>query len=60
MEEKKLITVKEFAELYNIGVNSAYNMVRCRNFPCIKVGRKYLVIASKVDEWFISNIGRSL
>lgn len=60
MEEKKLITVKEFAELYNIGVNSAYCITRMKNFPKIILGRKILIITSKVDEWFEANIGKQL
>ncbi len=56
--KKKTLTVKEFASQYGIGINKAYEIVNALNFPMIKLGRKIIVIASKVDEWFESNIGK--
>lgn len=56
-EHKKLITVKEFSALYGIGLNSAYNIVRSKGFPCIKVGRKYLILMDQVDSFFDKHIG---
>ena len=47
---KKTMSVKEFSNEYGI-VNSD-------KFPVIKCGRKFLIIKSKVDEWFEDNIGK--
>ena len=55
--QKKTLTVKEFASQYGIGVNKAYEIVYTSNFPMIKMGRRIIVIASKVDDWFESKIG---
>lgn len=57
MQNKKLISVKEFASMYNIGHNKAYEMVNCKDFPKIKVGKKILILSEKIDEFLYSKIG---
>ncbi|MBP3930816.1 MAG: helix-turn-helix domain-containing protein [Peptostreptococcaceae bacterium] len=59
MQNKKLITVKEFANEYGIGTNKAYEMVNSKGFPVVKLGRKLLVIKDKVDEFLYNNVGNS-
>lgn len=54
------MTVKEFSEIYNIGLNSAYEVVHREGFPAIFVGKKILIISDKVDEWFMSNKGSTI
>ena len=44
MQNKKLLTVKEFASEYNIGTNKAYEMAHSKNFPMIRLGKKILII----------------
>lgn len=56
--KKKLISVKEFAKEYNIGINRAYELTYVRDFPVIKLGRKNLIIREKVDDFFSNNIGK--
>lgn len=54
----KYITVKQLYEKLNaeqpglIGINSVYKLVKHKDFPSIRNGRKFLIIADKVDEWF--------
>lgn len=57
-ENKKTMSVKEFSNEYGIGLNKAYEIVNTNNFPAIKCGRKFIIIKSKVDEWFEDNIGK--
>lgn len=57
--EKKTMTVKEFAELMGIGYIKAYELTRSKGFPCIKVGKKILIITSKIDEWIENSIGNT-
>ena len=57
MENKKLITVKEFIEEYGIGTNKAYEIVNSKGFPVIRLGKKILIIRNKIDEWLNDNIG---
>lgn len=45
------MTVKEFAEYLGIGYIKAYELTRSKGFPMFKVGKKILIITSKVDEW---------
>ena len=57
-ENKKTMSVKEFSNEYGIGLNKAYEIVNTNNLPAIKCGRKFIIIKSKVDEWFEDNIGK--
>ena len=59
MQNKKLITVREFASEYSIGTNKAYEMVHSKDFPMVKLGRKILIIKDRVEEWLENNIGNS-
>lgn len=45
------ITVKEFRAIYCISTEKAYNLVKLRNFPSIKIGKRYYVNKDKVHEW---------
>lgn len=54
---KKIITVREFAELYGFGMNYAYQLVNAKDFPMIKTGRKINILVDKVDAWLEMNIG---
>lgn len=56
-EEKKLISVKEFSQIYNIGLNKSYDITKMTGFPSIRVGKKILVISSEIDKFLYSRIG---
>ena len=55
--DKKIITVKEFAEMYGFGMNYAYQLANANDFPMIKTGRKINILVDKVDAWLEMNIG---
>lgn len=57
---RKTMTVKEFSQIYGIGINSAYNMVRREDFPKIKVGRKILIFTEELQAWFELHKGEDL
>ena len=59
MKDKKLITIKEFANEYGLGINKAYEMAHSKDFPIIKLGRKILIVSNRVEEWINNNIGNS-
>ena len=59
MQNKKLITVKEFVSEYGIGTNKAYEIVNSKGFPIIRLGKKILIVRDRVDEWLENNIGNS-
>ena len=57
LDNVKLITVKQFALEYGIGMNKSYEIVHRKNFPKIKLGKRILIIRDKVDNFFAENIG---
>lgn len=57
MNIKKTMTVQEFCLEYGFGKNKAYEIVNSLNFPMIRCGKKIIIIRSKVDEWFETQIG---
>ena len=57
LDNKKFITVQQFAFEYGIGMNKSYEIVNKKNFPKVKVGRKILIIRDRVDRFFVENIG---
>ena len=59
MQNKKLITVKEFVSEYGIGTNKAYEIVNSKGFPIIRLGKKILIVRDRLDEWLKNNIGNS-
>lgn len=58
MEDTKLITPKEFYNLVNrnepgkIGMVRIYELVHRKDFPALKIGGRYYILANKIDEWF--------
>ena len=59
MNNKKIITVKEFAEMYGFGLRYAYEMVHTVGFPMIRTGKKINILVDKVDAWLEENIGKT-
>lgn len=58
-KQKRLLTVKEFAKEYGFGVGKAYEIVRTRNFPMFKVGKKIYIISNKIENFFENSIGNN-
>lgn len=58
VKRKKTMTVKEFANYIGVGYVKAYEITRSKDFPSFKVGKKILVISSKVDEWLDDCTGK--
>lgn len=46
-----LITVSELREYLHISNRKAYELVKNRNFPSIKIGNKYLINADELPTW---------
>ena len=51
----ELISVQEFIDRISrsvpIGMNKLYALVKEPGFPAIRIGKRYYVIADKVNEW---------
>lgn len=56
-KKKMFMTPKEFSQEYQIGINKTYEIINVKGFPVIKNGTKYLIIRSKVEEFFLNNVG---
>lgn len=54
MKLEGYITVKEFRSMYCISTKKAYELVRLRNFPSLKVGKRYYINKDKVLEWIVT------
>ena len=46
-----MITVPELQKLLDIGRDTAYNLVRRKDFPSVKIGREYRVLVENLSEW---------
>ena len=48
-----LITVAELQVVLDIGRDTAYNLVRRKDFPSIKLGKEYRVFKDQLSEWLL-------
>lgn len=46
------ISVQEFRDYMQIGNERAYNLVKMRSFPSIKIGNKFYVNKDELPKWF--------
>jgi excisionase family DNA binding protein len=58
--ERKTLSIKEFAEVMGIGEDTARQMCRRYDAPVIRIGNRYRVIISRIDEWLPKLIGQDL
>lgn len=49
--EKLVISVPEAAQLLGISASKMYEVVRIQGFPAIRVGKRVLVNAKKLESW---------
>jgi len=45
------LTVKEVAQALGVNVNAAYELVKQKDFPSIKVGRRILIPEEAFNRW---------
>jgi excisionase family DNA binding protein len=57
---KKTLTIKELQSILGLGYQKTMELVHRDDFPKIVVGRRILIIRSKLDEWIDNNIGLSI
>lgn len=49
--ERVMIGVNEIMQMMGIGRNRAYEIIKQKEFPSIKVGRRYLVHKEVFEKW---------
>lgn len=47
----KLINIKELCSYLDVSEKTAYILVRSRDFPSVKIGGKYRIIADQLPDW---------
>lgn len=52
---KGTLTVEEVAKYIGIGMNKAYDLVKLQGFPVIRIGRRFIIPKSALDEWLLKN-----
>lgn len=53
-QEKLVLSVPEAAQLLGISSSKMYEVVRIEGFPCIRVGKRVLVNAKRLEAWLDS------
>lgn len=56
--ERKTLNVKELAQVLGIGQTKARELCKTKGFPVIKIGNRYLVPITRLEEWLNNNIGK--
>ncbi len=56
MKEIKLITVKEAAAYLELPLSRAYQLVRVKGFPSLRVGCSWRIDQNQLDQWVKSEI----
>ena len=51
IDNRRLISVPEFARYFNIGRCKAYSLVKQPDFPSIKIGQKILIDTDLLEKW---------
>jgi excisionase family DNA binding protein len=52
--EKLVYTVNETAQILNIGMNKAYELIQQKQIPHVRVGRKILIPKQPLEKWLAS------
>lgn len=57
MDNKMTLTVKEMANMLNISLPTAYELVHSDGFPTLRMGRKILINAEMLQNWLNEHTG---
>ncbi|WP_276840223.1 hypothetical protein [Anaerovibrio lipolyticus] len=49
------VTIKEFGKLINMKEYSVRSLTMIDEFPCIKIGKKTLILRDKAKAWLLNN-----
>lgn len=55
-----MLSVREIAKVLGISKTSAYDLVRSKGFPVLKIGSRLVVPKEKFREWVEQNTGESI
>ncbi len=52
----KLLRVKDVQEKFGCSKQTAYDMVRLRDFPKLTIGKRYYIPEDELDKWISKNV----
>ena len=52
----KILKVKDIQNHLGISKTRAYEIIRLKNFPKIKIGHRYYVLETEYEEWLKNNL----
>ena len=58
IDERICLTLQEASDYVGINVKRLTELTKEKGFPCVFVGRRTLVIKSRLEDWFIKNSGK--
>lgn len=53
MEKKlpELMDIKQLREYFDCGIDAAYMLVRRKDFPSFKLGKRYYIVKDRLVDW---------
>lgn len=57
LTDKKFLSVSEMAELMNISLSGAYQLIHRPEFPALRVGRRVIIPYDRLMIWVDENLG---
>jgi excisionase family DNA binding protein len=51
-DPSKIMTVKQFYESTPFGLEKIYQLCHRKDFPSLKVGKRYYILRDEVMDWF--------
>lgn len=58
--EDIMYTIKDIEEIFKISHNTAYKLVNSRNFPKIKINRRFYIPKRKLKNWIDRNMYKEI
>jgi len=58
--DKLVYTVRETANILDIGMNKAYELIEQKQIPVVRVGRKFIIPKLALENWLLSAAGISV
>lgn len=54
-EEDVILSVSDIQKIFNCGKNQAYEIIRIKGFPVMKIGRKHYIYKKAFIKWLENN-----
>lgn len=60
LDDFKILSAKDLMDIFNIGRDKAYALMRSKSFPSSRIGRTYFVTAGNLKNWLKSIAGKTI